>query len=121
MRIDTSDAASIAAVSAAVIERFPEVNVLVPMAGIMRAENWRTRGFLADAEEVVTTNVLGPIRLIAAFTEHLQSRPGATILTVSSGLAHAPLRVTPTYNAPRPRSTCCRRPSGCSSRARACP
>lgn len=99
VRIDTADAASIAVVSAEVIERFPEVNVLVPMAGIMRAENWRNPGFLAGAEAVVTTNVLGPIRLIAAFTEHLQSRPDATILTVSSGLAFTPLRVTPTYNA----------------------
>ena len=99
VRIDTADADSIRSAAAEVIERFPEVNVLVPMAGIMRAENWRTPDFLADAEEVVTTNVLGPIRLIAAFTEHLQSRPDATILTVSSGLAHSPLRVTPTYNA----------------------
>jgi uncharacterized oxidoreductase len=73
--------------------------VLVPMAGIMRAEDWRSPGFLQDAEETVTTNLLGPIRLIAAFTEHLQSRPDATILTVSSGLAFTPLRVTPTYNA----------------------
>lgn len=99
VRIDTADPESVTTASAEVIERFPAVNVLVPMAGIMRAENWLSSGFLADAEEVVTTNVLGPIRLIAAFTEHLQSRPDATILTVSSGLAHAPLRVTPTYNA----------------------
>lgn len=99
VRIDTADAASVAAASAEVIERFPAVNVLVPMAGIMRAEDWRTPAFLADAEATVVTNVLGPIRLVAAFTEHLQSRPDATILTVSSGLAHAPLSVTPTYNA----------------------
>jgi short-subunit dehydrogenase involved in D-alanine esterification of teichoic acids len=99
VRIDTSDADSVRTASAEVIERFPDVNVLVPMAGIMRFEDWRTPGFLADAEAVVTTNLLGPIRLIAAFTEHLASRPDATILTVSSGLAHAPLRPTPTYNA----------------------
>ncbi|HEV6951636.1 MAG TPA: SDR family NAD(P)-dependent oxidoreductase [Promicromonospora sp.] len=99
VRIDTTDPASVRAASAEVIERFPEVNVLVAMAGIMRAEDWRTPGFLADAEATVVTNVLGPIRLIAAFTEHLQSRPDATIVTVSSGLAHTPLRITPTYNA----------------------
>ncbi|MFD2025005.1 SDR family oxidoreductase [Promicromonospora aerolata] len=99
VRIDTTDPDSISTASADVIERFPDVNVLVPMAGIMRAENWRNPDFLQDAEAVVATNVLGPIRLIAAFTEHLQSRPDATILTVSSGLAHAPLRPTPTYNA----------------------
>jgi uncharacterized oxidoreductase len=55
--------------------------------------------FLDSAEAVVTTNVLGPIRLIAAFIEHLQARPDATIVTVSSGLAFAPLKVTPSYNA----------------------
>jgi uncharacterized oxidoreductase len=43
--------------------------------------------------------VLGPVRLIAAFIEHLQSRPDATIVTVSSGLAFTPLAVTPSYNA----------------------
>jgi uncharacterized oxidoreductase len=100
VRIDTADAASIRAASAEVIAAHPDLNVLIAMAGIMRVEDWhRADGFLADAEEIVTTNLLGPIRLIAAFVEHLQSRPDATIVTVSSGLAHTPLRVTPSYNA----------------------
>ena len=43
--------------------------------------------------------MLGPIRLIAAFIEHLRAQPDATIVTVSSGLAFAPLKVTPSYNA----------------------
>jgi short-subunit dehydrogenase involved in D-alanine esterification of teichoic acids len=47
----------------------------------------------------VTTNVLGPIRLIAAFIQQLRAQPDATIVTVSSGLAFAPLNVTPSYNA----------------------
>jgi uncharacterized oxidoreductase len=72
----------------------------VTMAGIMRVEDWRKpESFLASAEEVVTTNVLGPVRLIAAFIEHLRTRPDATIITVSSGLAFTPLAVTPSYNA----------------------
>ena len=78
----------------------PDLNVLVTMAGIMRAEDWTTpEGFLTSAEATVTTNLLGPIRLIAAFIEHLRSRPDATIVTVSSGLAFAPLAITPSYNA----------------------
>jgi len=70
------------------------------MAGIMRVEDWHSRdGFLRTAEQTVLTNLLGPIRLVAAFVEHLQTRPAATLMTVSSGLAFAPLAATPTYNA----------------------
>jgi uncharacterized oxidoreductase len=70
------------------------------MAGIMRPEDWTSPdGFLQSAEQTVTTNVLGPIRLIAAFIEHLLTRPEAAILTVSSGLAFTPLVATPSYNA----------------------
>ncbi|GAA2216473.1 hypothetical protein GCM10009850_119420 [Nonomuraea monospora] len=100
VRIDTTDAASVEAAAKQVLARHPGLNVLITMAGIMRIEDWRRpESFLASAEEVVTTNVLGPIRLIAAFVEHLQTRPDATIVTVSSGLAFAPLKVTPSYNA----------------------
>ncbi|GAA4393821.1 SDR family oxidoreductase [Tsukamurella soli] len=99
VRIDTADADSIAEASAEVLRRFPEVNVLITMAGVMAVEDWRSGDFLESAQRHVTTNLLGPIRLIAAFVGRLQTRPDATIMTVSSGLAFAPLRITPTYNA----------------------
>src|SRR5690606_2266054 len=84
----------------AVIAGHPDLNVLIPMAGIMRAEDWTSpASVLGSAETTVITNLLGPIRLISAFLDHLMARPDATIMTVSSGLAFAPLRVTPTYNA----------------------
>jgi short-subunit dehydrogenase involved in D-alanine esterification of teichoic acids len=100
VEIDTTDPASIASAAKEVLARHPELNVLIPMAGIMRVEDWRQPGsFLASAEEVVTTNLLGPIRLIAAFVEHLRAQTAATIITVSSGLAFTPLAATPSYNA----------------------
>lgn len=100
VRVDTADAASIEQAARDVLRRYPDLNVLMTMAGIMRAEDWTRPGdFLATAETVITTNVLGPIRLIAAFIEHLRSRKDATIITVSSGLAFVPLKVTPSYNA----------------------
>ncbi|MEW2005562.1 SDR family NAD(P)-dependent oxidoreductase [Microbacterium sp. NPDC079208] len=100
VRIDTTDPGSIDEAAAAVLVAHPTLNVLITMAGIMRAEDWTTpASFLSTAEETVTTNILGPIRLIAAFIEHLRAQPAATIMTVSSGLAFAPLKVTPTYNA----------------------
>jgi uncharacterized oxidoreductase len=98
--IDTADPASIDAAAKQVLANHPDLNVLVTMAGIMHIEDWhRPESFLAAAESVITTNLLGPIRLIGAFIEHLQAQPDATIITVSSGLAFAPLKVTPSYNA----------------------
>ncbi|WEK59933.1 MAG: SDR family NAD(P)-dependent oxidoreductase [Candidatus Microbacterium colombiense] len=100
VQIDTTDPASIASAAREVITAHPDLNIVIAMAGIMRVEDWTTpEGFLATAEETVITNVLGPIRLIGAFIEHLQSVPDATIMTVSSGLAFTPLRATPSYNA----------------------
>ncbi len=97
--IDTADPDSITAAATDVLDRLPELNVLVTMAGIMEAEDVHTGGFLSVAERTVTTNLLGPIRLLAAFTEALASRPNAAIIAVSSGLAFVPLPFTPTYNA----------------------
>ncbi len=97
--IDVADAASIADVSARVKAEHPEVNVLITMAGIMEFEDLRSADHLAIAETAVTTNLLGTIRLIAAFTDHFLTKQDATIVTVSSGLAFVPLPSTPTYSA----------------------
>ncbi|MGH3954309.1 SDR family oxidoreductase [Mycobacteroides salmoniphilum] len=100
VQIDISDPESIRTTAQRILADHPGVNVLIAMAGIMRVEDWHhPASFLQSAEEIITTNVLGPIRLIANFIEHLQAQPEATIITVSSGLAFAPLKVTPSYNA----------------------
>ena len=100
VQIDTADAASVRAAAGELLVRHPELNVVIAMAGIMKVEDWhQSDTFIESAESVITTNVLGPIRLIAAFIEHLQKQPAATIITVSSGLAFAPLSATPSYNA----------------------
>jgi uncharacterized oxidoreductase len=86
--------------AAQVLERFPSLNVLINNAGIMRAEKLLDQqGNLADAEAIVSTNLLGPIRLTAALLPHLKKQPNATIMNVSSGLAFVPLVLTPTYSA----------------------
>ncbi len=75
---------------------YPALNVVILNAGIMKTEAVQ-RGGLADAEAIVATNLLGPIRLTAALLPILLSKPRAAIMTVSSGLAFVPLAVTPTY------------------------
>jgi len=96
--IDTTDAASVLTARDEVLERHPELNVLIAMAGVMAVEDVRSPGFLTEAVRIVDTNIGGPLRLVDAFLEHLQTRPDATLMTVSSGLAHTPLAATPTYN-----------------------
>jgi len=81
-----------------VIRDHPSVNVLINNAGIMVPEDLEDpKKSLAHSEAMITTNVLGPIRLIAAFLPHFQKQPHATIINVTSGLAFLPLAFTPTY------------------------
>jgi uncharacterized oxidoreductase len=78
------------------IAEFPALNAVVNNAGIMRPEILK-KAEVADAEAIVATNLLGPIRLIAALMPHFLKQPSATIVNVSSGLAFVPLALTPTY------------------------
>ena len=92
------DASAIRPFAAAATAQFPALNVLINNAGIMRRENLLgQQPDLADAESIVATNLLGPIRLTAALLPHLQKQPRAAIVNVSSGLAFLPLAITPTY------------------------
>jgi uncharacterized oxidoreductase len=81
-----------------VAAEFPSLNVLINNAGIMRAEKLlEQQDDLADAEAIIATNLLGPIRLTAALLALLKKQAAATIMNVSSGLAFVPLAYTPTY------------------------
>ena len=97
--LDVSDPASIGAVFAEVTSRYPALNVLINMAGIMLPENLLDPTFVRTAEATITTNLLGPIRMLSAFVPFLAARSDAVIMNVSSGLAFVPLPITPTYNA----------------------
>ncbi|GAA1134993.1 SDR family oxidoreductase [Kribbella jejuensis] len=98
VQLDVADPASITAAYEAVTTKYPAVNVLITMAGIMQPEDLKNHD-LALAEEIITINLLGTIRTVAAFTPHLLEQQDAVIMTVSSGLAFVPLVITPTYNA----------------------
>jgi uncharacterized oxidoreductase len=96
--LDIEDAASIGAVAAQMAMEYPALNVLINNAGIMRVENLRAQQEdLADAEAMVRTNLMGPIRLTAALLRLLQKQAHSAIVNVSSGLAFLPLAMTPTY------------------------
>lgn len=97
--LDVENTDDIAAVVQRVVAAHPDLNVLINNAGIMRREDLTRSGDLRDAEQTITTNLLGPLRLTNALVDHLAGRPGAAIVNVTSGLAFVPLSHTPTYNA----------------------
>ena len=96
--LNIEDAKSIREFAGQIATEFPTLNVLINNAGIMRPEQiLNQQEDLEDAEAIITTNLLGPLRLTAALLPLLQKQPHATIMTVSSGLAFLPLAMTPTY------------------------
>jgi len=98
LALDITSPAAIQAFAAEAVRAYPALNVLINNAGIMKAEKLLTQpADLADAEAIVTTNLLGPIRLTAALLPYFEKQPQATIMNVSSGLAFLPLHITPTY------------------------
>ncbi|HWX55824.1 MAG TPA: SDR family NAD(P)-dependent oxidoreductase [Verrucomicrobiae bacterium] len=94
--LDIENAGAIQSFAGQLKKDFPALNVVIHNAGIMRPEAARN-GATADAEAMVTTNLLGPVRLTAALLPLLLKQPRAAIMTVSSGLAFVPLAATPTY------------------------
>jgi uncharacterized oxidoreductase len=96
--LDIEDRAAVRSLATRLASEFPALNVLINNAGIMRAENLLDQqDDLNDAEAIVTTNLLGPIRLTAALLPLLRKQAHSTIVNVSSGLAFVPLAFTPTY------------------------
>ena len=81
-----------------VSKNFPETNILINNAGIMRTINLHDQN---DRVEKITDeieiNLNGPVRMIKKFLPHLKTKATAAIVNVSSGLAFVPLPTSPVY------------------------
>jgi uncharacterized oxidoreductase len=100
LTLDIEDPAAIREFAGRVAREFPALNMLINNAGIMRPENLLAQqDDLADVEAIITTNLLGPMRLNAALLPLLRQQAHSTIINVTSGLAFVPLVLTPTYSA----------------------
>ena len=97
--LDVDDPESIRNAFDEVTTKYPEVNAVLTMSGIMQPENLLDPAHLETAEATITTNLLGTIRVLTFFAPYLAQKDNGVILTVSSGLAFVPLALTPTYNA----------------------
>lgn len=97
--LDIADPEAIKAAAARVVAEFPALNVLFNNAGIMPFDD--ASGIIDDAvaQAILTTNLLGPIRMTSALIEHLKAQPRATIVNNTSILAFLPLASTAVYSA----------------------
>jgi len=98
MALDIEDAGAVGSFAADIATRYPALNVLINNAGIMRYEKLQPGALdLAAAESMISTNLLGPIRLTAVLLPQLARQPYSAVMNVSSGLAFVPMAPAPTY------------------------
>lgn len=95
--LDVQDSARLATFVTEVNSKYPALNVLIHMAGIMKIEDLAGAPDLAVADDIIATNLTAPIHLTAALLPLLKQQTKATVMTVTSGLAFVPLAMTPTY------------------------
>lgn len=96
--VDVQNTAALPAFADDILRHYPNVNVLINNAGIMKPENL-SDGPAQDtvAEDTVATNLLAPMRLTSLLLPHFKKQHHAAIMNVSSGLAFVPMAMTPTY------------------------
>lgn len=95
---DVSNPQEIITLYERVTYEFPNLNMLINKAGIMRKIDLHDRGRdLEDITREIQTNLAGPIRMVQQFLPHLKKQKKATIVNVSSGLAFIPLPISPIY------------------------
>ncbi|MFF9131365.1 SDR family oxidoreductase [Streptomyces sp. NPDC014806] len=97
--IDVTDSDSVASARDHVLARYPELDMVVTMSGVMLMEDLRDPAHFEATRTTIDTNLLGTIRVIDAFTPHLVRQGAGTFVTVTSGIAFLPFPPMPSYAA----------------------
>lgn len=95
--LDIERADSIEKFAAQLTNKYPALNAVIHNAGVSRPEDVKAGTDTKNADAIIATNLLGPIRLTAALLPHLLKQKNPAVITVSSGLAFMPLASWPTY------------------------
>ncbi|WP_291382906.1 MULTISPECIES: SDR family oxidoreductase [Achromobacter] len=99
IQLDISDAQDIDRVAKTLIAKYPSLNVLINNAGIMPFDDPSSQVDDAVSQQILETNLLGPIRLTSALIDHLKTQPRATIIHNTSMLAYVPIATNAVYSA----------------------
>jgi uncharacterized oxidoreductase len=97
VELDVQDPASIVTVTKRLTQDYPKLDVLINNAGIMQPDNPAGQIDEAVLLPIITTNLLGPIRMTSALIEHFKKQDAATVINVTSGLAFVPMAMTSIY------------------------
>jgi uncharacterized oxidoreductase len=95
--LDVQNPAKLKSFATEIASKFPSLNVLVNMAGIMQMEDLVNAPDPSVIDATIATNFTAPLQLTVALLPHLKQQAQATVINVSSGLAFTPLALTPTY------------------------
>ncbi len=96
---DVADSKQVETLKQAITSKYPETNIVINNAGIMRKINMHENRALEDVTREIEINLMGPVRMTQAFLPHLKTKPEAAIVNVSSGLAFVPFAISPVYSA----------------------
>lgn len=98
VELDIQQPSSIAAVAQRLVADYPDLNVLINNAGIMKRDDVVDEFIDEILTSTVQTNLYGPIRLTSALVHHLGKQPEAAVVNVTSGLAFIPLAAATVYS-----------------------
>ncbi len=83
-----------------VTQQFPELNIIINNAGIMRLIDLQdTTLDLENINREIATNLSGTIQMVHQFLPHLITKKSSAIVNVSSGIAFMPYSTAPVYSA----------------------
>lgn len=97
---DVSSPRDIKQLYAEVTRQFPQLNIIINNAGLMRLIDLQDATLdLENINSEIATNLSGTIQMVHQFLPHLLTKKSAAIVNVSSGIAFMPYSVAPVYSA----------------------
>jgi short-subunit dehydrogenase involved in D-alanine esterification of teichoic acids len=98
--LDTGKVSEMPAFVEKLTKEHPDLDCIVNNAGVQRPlEIGKTPDFLSKADQEIDINIRGPMHLTLALLPHLETKPAALVINVSSVLGFVPFSIiNPVYN-----------------------